>query len=308
MSAKAPYGFNQLNKYYGLRNPSEIHSSDTGLSYYFMRYLVQKCTSVFRFENIPEHWDRDYFIYTLFCRGYVAIINTDKYGVIPQECGLTGLNVFRQPNRVTIANPLLRMGELQSLVIHENTEIIKLQPDYGNITDICGIYADMMALCLSGAAVSIYNSKLAYAFFAEDKQLAESFKKAYDQVSSGAPFVVVGDKLSRADGTPKWENFFQNVGQNYIADKILDDMKKLEDRFNTDIGIPNANTQKRERLISDEVNANNVDTQSKVLLWLETMQDGIQRVNDMFGLNLSVSYRYEVPEASNEAMEVEAWQ
>ena len=306
MSSKIPYDFNIINKYYSLRNPSQVHAADTGLSRYFYKYLVQKCTSVFRFENVPDNWDPDYFIYTLFLNGWVAVINTDKYGVIPQECGLTGLNVYRQPNQVLIVNPLIRSGSEQRLYIGEQTEIIKLQPDYGNVRDICGIYADMMAMCLSGAAISLYNSKLAYAFFTEDKATAESFKKAYDQVSSGAPFVVVGNKLSRADGTPKWENFFQNVGQNYIADRILDDMKKLEDRFNTDIGIPNANTQKRERLISDEVNANNVDTQSKVLLWLETMQRGIKAVNEMFGLKLKVSYRYintdGIPENESEAV------
>lgn len=51
--------------------------------------------------------------------------------------------------------------------------------------------------------------------------------------------------------------------------------------------------QKRERLISDEVNSNNAETSALVTLWLETMQDGIKKVNDMFSTDISVSYRYE---------------
>lgn len=51
--------------------------------------------------------------------------------------------------------------------------------------------------------------------------------------------------------------------------------------------------QKRERLISDEVNSNNAETSALVTLWLETMQDGIKKVNEMFGTDISVSYRYE---------------
>jgi hypothetical protein len=104
---------------------------------------------------------------------------------------------------------------------------------------------------------------------------------------------VLDKDLYNEDGNRSWDAFSQNLGQNYITDRILDDMKKIEDRFNTDIGIPNANTQKRERLITDEVNANNIDTESKVRLWLETMQRDVEKVNAMFGLNLSVKYRYE---------------
>ena len=64
--------------------------------------------------------------------------------------------------------------------------------------------------------------------------------------------------------------------------------------FDTEIGIPNANTDKRERLIQDEVNANNIETYSKCAMWLENLQDACKRVNDMFGLSISVRWR-EIP-------------
>ena len=46
-------------------------------------------------------------------------------------------------------------------------------------------------------------------------------------------------------------------------------------------------------MITDEVNANNVDTQSRVNLWLETMKRDIDKVNAMFGLNIDVKYRFD---------------
>ena len=61
--------------------------------------------------------------------------------------------------------------------------------------------------------------------------------------------------------------------------------------FDTDIGIPNANTDKRERLISDEVNANNVETYSKCALWLEQLQESAAQAREMFGIDLSVDWR-----------------
>ena len=123
----------------------------------------------------------------------------------------------------------------------------------------------------------------------------KSFKKMFDKLNS-EPIAVVDKSLKDENNEPAWQLFTQNVGQNYVSDRVLNDMKTIEDRFNTDIGIPNANTQKRERMVVDEVNVNNVDTQSKVLLWLDTMRDGIDRVNKMFGTNISVEYRYKTSE------------
>ena len=154
--------------------------------------------------------------------------------------------------------------------------------------DIVTTYADLMGLCFETVGTNLLNSKLSYVFFRENNRAAESFKKLYDRFASGEPLSVVDKRLKDKNGEPAWQLFTQNVGQNYISNLVLDDMKTIEDRFNTDIGIPNANTQKRERMLVDEVNVNNVDTQSKVLLWLETMQDGVRKVNEMFGTEITV--------------------
>lgn len=127
----------------------------------------------------------------------------------------------------------------------------------------------------------------------DNKAAAESFKKLYDKVASGEPMAVIDKNLLNEDGSKNWDFFLQNVGQNFIVDKVMAALKNLEDQFNTRIGIPNANTQKRERLITDEVKANDVDTHSLVYLWLDTLRDGLERVNKRFGLNLGVEYKYE---------------
>ena len=92
-----------------------------------------------------------------------------------------------------------------------------------------------------------------------------------------------------------WEAFQQNLHEVYIASDVLSDMRKIEAMFDTDIGIPNANTDKRERLVTDEVNANNIETASKCAMWLEQLQESVKRTNDMFGTDISVDWRF--PEA-----------
>lgn len=286
-----PVNYEFINQYNAMRSPSTVHCRNTALVEYYTRYLFQKVISVFEFEGLPQEWADNYFKYVLFGYGVIAVIYTDKYGVICQDCGLSGFDVFYQPTRCIIANP--HLPGLKEFKIHENCEIIKLQPDYGSVMDLVTTYADLMALALETTGANLLNSKLSYVFFAENKTAAESFKKLYDRVASGEPMAVIDKNLLLEDGTPAWQMFTQNVGQNYITDRLLNDMKTLEDQFNTVIGVPNANTQKRERMITDEVNANNVDTQCRVNLWLETMNKDIEQVNRMFGTDIKVKYRYD---------------
>lgn len=290
-SNSAPINYDFKNLYNSSFNPSTIHTQNTGLFYYFGDYLLKKAISVIDFDNLPETWAQNYFKYILFGFGYLAVFKTKEYGVIPQNCSLSDtMTIFYQPKRVLVANPVLKQRELE---VGKNCEIIKLQPDYSSIMDIVSFYADMLAMSAETMAVNLNNSKLSYVFFAKDKAEAESFKKAFDQISSGQAMTILDKDLQGEEGRRDWSFFTQNVGQNYLVDKVLDNMKTIEDQFNTKIGIPNANTQKRERLISSEVEANDIDTKALVNIWLDTINNDIIKVNKMFNLNISARYRYE---------------
>lgn len=285
------YDYDFINRYNAHIKPSTVHSQDNASAWYFRRYLIQKILSVYEFDGIPETWSTDYFLYTLFIWGFVAVVETDKFGVIPQHCSLYGYDVFYRPTNVVIANPLLR-GILQPK-IGIDCELIKMQPDYGSCWDIVSYYADLLSLASESLAVNIVNSKLAYVFACDNKTVAESFKKMYDKLNEGNPAVFADSKLFDESGEPLWTTFQNNLKQNYVAGDMLDDMLKIDARFCTEIGIPNVNLAKASGVTVNEVEANNVDTKSKATLWLETIQEGLKKVNDMFGLNLSVKFRFE---------------
>lgn len=295
------YDYDFINRYNSRRKPSTVHSAENATSWYFRRYLIQKIISVFEFEGIPEDWSKDYFLYTLFVNGFVAIVNTDKFGVIPQHCSLYGYDVFYRPTNVNIANPLLR-GNLTPR-IGTQCALIRMQPDYGSCWDIVSYYADLLSMSTEALAVNITNSKLAYVFACEDKTVAESFKKMYDQLQEGNPAVFADKKLFLDDGSPAWDTFQNNLKQNYIAKDILEDMTKIDARFCTEIGIPNVNMAKESGVTDNEVEANNIDTKTKASLWLETIKDGLKQANNMFGLNISVKFRYESEVSGNVAVD-----
>ena len=269
-------------------SPGTVHSQNTGLVWYYRRYLLQKAMSVFKW-TLPENWSKAYFLYVLYCWGNIAIINTDKFGVIPQGGCLTGYNIYYEPTHIQISNPLISKELMPRIGV--DCTLIKLQPDYGGIMDLINDYAELMAIASETISMNLMNSKLSYVFTAANKTAAESFKKLYDQICAGNPAAVVDKNLMNNDGSPAWTLFMQNVGQNYITDRVLSDVRKIEAMFDTHIGIPNANTDKRERLVTDEVNANNVETYSKCALWLEELQDGCRKADDMFGIEMAVDWR-----------------
>lgn len=285
-----PALYDYQNVYDSKINPGTIHASNTGLSLFFQRYLLQKIFSKFDF-NLPKDWDRDYFLYIMFVLGYGAVLATDKYGTVFQHCTLYGYNIYYRPTHVLVTNPLFR--KQYQLLINKQASLLKLTPDYRGVYDIVQLYADMMAVTMEAFGVTAINSKFAYVFMAEDKVTAESMKKLYDQVASGQPAAFADKKLFDADGNPKWNLFLNNLKQNYIGLDLLESLTDIENKFNTHIGINNANLQKRERLITDEVNANNQDTKALVTVWLESLQESFNKCNDLFGLNLSVKLRNE---------------
>ena len=292
----APYDYNIENVYNSVVNPSTVHYIDNGTAKFYVRYFLQKAMSVFKWE-LPELWDKDYFLYTLYTWGFIAVLKTDRFGVIPQQCTLTGYNVFYAPKRITVTNPI--MPETVERDIDKDCVLLKLTPDYAGILDLIYFYASKMALASSAVNVNLLNSKLAYLFTAKNKSVAESFKKMYDQIASGEPASIIDRNLLDPDGNKTWDFFSQNLHENYIASDILADMRKIEQQFDTDIGIPNANTDKRERLITDEVNANNVETATRCELWLEELKKGCEKVKTMFDVDISVDWRVKPNESNN---------
>lgn len=302
MSARynIPAGYDIINLYNAGIRPSSIHTKNTGLYNYYFERLFTKALAVLEWDGIPETWSMEYFQYVLFGYGFMAILKTPEYGVIPQNCTLSDTHtIFYQPKRVIVTNPVLK--ESLELEVGRDCELLRLGPDYRGITDIVSFYADMLAVASETAAVNLLNSRASFVFFAQNKATAETYKKLYDTLASGDPFAVIDKNLLNEDGSHNWDWMQQNVGQNYIVTDVLNDLKTIEDRYNTQIGIPNANTQKRERLITSEVESNDSDTESLIDVWLDTLNRDLKKINAKYGLNISVSYRYRQKEVPGES-------
>lgn len=66
-----------------------------------------------------------------------------------------------------------------------------------------------------------------------------------------------------------WTVFANNLSNNYIAGDILDNMRRLEELFCTEIGIPSARSDKKERMITSEAESNDTETSTRIEMWLD---------------------------------------
>lgn len=284
-----PIMYNYINAGNSQISPSTIHVANSAMAYYYRRYLLQRAMSVFKW-TLPESWNPAYFQYVLYCWGYIAVINTDKFGVIPQQCGLRGYNVFYAPTHAIIAN--LRLQGILEPQIGTQCTVLKLMPDYGGILDMVYYYADQLALYAEAASMNVQNSKLGYVVGVRSKGMAEAVKKAYDRIMAGEALAVY-DKNMEPDAGTLFDTFQQNLRQNFIAPDILEAMRRVENEFCTRIGISNTNTDKKERMVVDEVNANNQETRTMADLWLESLQAGCAETRELFQLqDFNVEWRY----------------
>jgi len=285
------FNYDFLNLYNGSQSPGTVHAASSALGGYFRRYLLQKAMSVFELKA-PDSWSIDYFFYVLYGCGYIAVLDIPGYGVIPQYCTIKGFNLYYQPRSFLIANAAIHHGESIERTIGNGGVLIKLTPDYCGIMDLVGYYADLMAVSAESMGINILNTKLAFVFNGDTQAQIESFKKMFDKINSGQPGVFIDKNLTDAEGNPRWFTFSQNLQQNFVAPEILETMDKIERMFEAEIGIPNTGgTEKKERLIVDEVNMNNVSTYSKAAVWLDNIQRGLEEVRAMFGIDVSCDWR-----------------
>lgn len=273
--------YNDLLRDFFARKPSDVDGVLNTSAYYYRLYLLKKLFGRFGFVGVPEGWDIDYMIETLFMEGFFVVCDTQA-GVLPLKCGLTGINVFQKPTTAVIANPVL--GNFEK-IIDVDCVICQLQPNFEGVYPMINRYATMLAMCDSSIAVNLMNTKTAHIFGASNKAQAETYKKMYDEISCGRPAVFIKDGLSD-------ENFFtMPVKQYFIADDVQTLKRKIINEFLTEIGINNTNLDKRERLTDNEVEANDQEVIANIQCWIDNVSLGIGKINQMFNLNISFIVR-----------------
>lgn len=288
------YGFmyDFINAYESRQQPSNIHLTNTADFHMYFRYFLQKVTSAIIIDNFPTEWEWDYFMDVLILAGHIGVINTRRFGVIPQQCNPYGYNVFYHPTNIIVTNPVFSASEQTDFVIGDDCEVITLTPDWRGCGDIINAYAQRCALVWSDVDVAGALSKLGYVFAAKDKAVAETYKAMLDDIMSGKLGVVTGAKLFDENSNAMYQLFDNDVSKNFeIVTKGIEAVSKLIQRFDEEIGLPTVQ-EKKERLISSEVETRIPSILSKIELWVDCINRSLEKVNRMFGYNMKARLRH----------------
>lgn len=281
--------FHDANLVEGVRKPSTMHYDSYAFNYWF-RSLTHRLLSIVKFD-LPESWERakDFFEYCLFFRGYVAVFDSDEFGISFQPCNVSGQDFYYQPRKAIISNPLLSA----EYDIGSECELIRLTPDYSGIGDIITYYAEKLASLDGAENMAIQNSKLAYILAAKNKASAQAIKMIFDKMNSGESTIVFDKKIIENLGDDEPFEFIdrQSIKNSYITSDILKDFQTILNQFDSEIGIPTLGAaEKKERMITDEANSKNADTSARVSLWDESLSKSIEVVNSRF--NIDISYEF----------------
>lgn len=290
-----PLNYKEINLIAGHYTPSMIKAYNNASFKFWERSLFQRAQSVIQVDGIPEEWTgsvRDFFFYCLLNFGFVCVFDDPRYGLSFQPCTLKGMDFYYQPSGVIVSNRYLE----KEFTIGEDTELIKLTPDFEGIADIVIFYAEKLAVLDNAINISLINNKFAYFLGARNKGMAAALKKMLDKINKGEPAVIYDQRIlnDTKDRDVPYQ-FFQrdNLKNSYITTEQLQDFQTIINSFDAEIGIPTVPYQKKERMVTDEANSKVFDAISRATIWIETLNNSVSRVNNMFGTDIKFSLRYE---------------
>lgn len=260
--------------------------------YYWIRSLYQRLTALINITGLPEgsesqyRWDLDALKYALYYRGYMSVFASKTYGLVPQPCTLTGYGLQFQPTGAMIATPYFHFE--RPLTIGRECELIKLTPDYTGVMDIVTKYAAELKEIDTSIKSAARNSRFGYALIADSDRSARTLKNVREKISNGDD-AIIDEKLIRKKGDADvlpWYEFDRDLRQNYILTDLLADRRTTLVDFYREIGVRMVE-DKKERMITSEVAAGNMETFIRSEVWIEALKESLQKVNDTFGTNLT---------------------
>lgn len=264
------------------RRPSDVSGIENITSAYYFQYLLRLTKGIFEIKT-PDYWDSDFLLDTLLLNGVFGIFENNSEP-LAMNCQPYGVNMYYKPTSFNIANPVL--GTFNK-TIGVDGAIIYLEEDpsingqFRTIRPLLTKYAYQLAACDKCIDQSLMNSGVAAIFSASSKKAAESYRKMYDDITEGKPAVFVDEELGLQNSNSK-NLQYTPAKDNYICDKIQIEKRCIIEEFLTAIGVNNANTSKRERLNSDEVNSNNDECYIATATWKRNLKETTDLAKKLF--------------------------
>lgn len=259
----------------------------------YLRQLLTLAENVFEFVNLPKYIDVSHLNGTLLRKGSIAFFYDD---VLEQLVALpyttnSKKDVYGRPIEIEVSG---HGGYKRKLKQDEFVIMYDNNGRYPLWLDICQ-YAERIALDTRTIDINIAQQKTPRIFKTASEN-EQSIKDLLNNIDGCENAVVTYENLSLDDTTVVL------APAPYVADKI--DLHKDKDwsEFLRLIGIANMSFQKKERNISDEINAMQGGTIASRFSRFEPRKRAIEEINEKFGeyLEEEIEVRYYDGEPTSE--------
>ena len=234
--------------------------------------------SLFKWNNLPNNINPIFIEQTLLTQGKGMFINDNELGFMFVPCiANSKVNYQNEPIEYT-ANTF----GYNKTFSKDDIVLIRNNP-LENSSDIMLInYCIKLSECSNTARINLQAQKTPILIVCDDKDLL-TMKNLYQKYNGNEP-VIYGDK------NLNFENLkVLKTDAPYVIDKISDYKVILRNELLTNLGIDNSNIDKKERLITDEVNSNNKEIEINRNVMLKEREKACELINKKFNLNISVS-------------------
>lgn len=271
--------------------PSKVNGIITTRTDFYRTVVLRKIVKGLFEIKCPDNWDRDFMLNLLIDWGYFVITDS-PIGVMPFRATLKGINYIGNPTQALITTPVLPTMER---TLNKDCSLIYLDRNpskmFFTFRKLFDIYAEKFASADCSIDVNLMNSRVGYIVEAETKAQAETMKKAYDEIVEGNPFIVYRKDALTPSGM---QVFFGNVKQNYVADLVQDTKRTIMNEFLTILGINNANTDKKERLITGEVDSNLDELACNTYWWVQNLKKNVEQTKKLFpNLEFDITLKFD---------------
>lgn len=268
------------------RSPTDYFDHSAILNNYtyqqYFNRLTELAISMFEWKNLPDSIDPRYLELHLFENGCMVYFNDSVMGDLCLDCITNGrLDVYGNPvQRRAYSgynNYQKELDEKNSVIIWNN---------YLRTNSVMNVKLFATRLYNLDRIIDVNtNAQKTPVLVQGNEKQRLTLLNLYKEFAGNAPFIF-GDKNLDLNALK-----VLSTEAPYVADKIYELKTQIWNEALTYLGISNINIQKKERLITDEVQRNQGGTIASRYSRLQSRREAVEKINAMFGTAIQVDYR-----------------
>lgn len=249
----------------------------------YLERMKKICLSMFEWQNLPESMNARFLEMCLFYNGQAALLYDDNYGYINTMAADGGyINIYGLPTELNCYS--YRFNQRRSLYMtdtgeEKGQECILVMNNYERVPTCAtvNLFAYRLAEAQRTADVNIKAQRTPILITTDQKQYF-TLKKMYEEYDGNTPAIFADKNLITPDALKAMK-----TDAPLIINDIMEYKIKIWDEFLTFMGLNNL-SEKRERLITSEVDSNNEVINLNLQALLIPRKEACRQFNEKYGL------------------------